>query len=50
MSEALGRIAAVGIGLAAFVIPEGASSVLGVGLIAWGLGADELLEAGSGGN
>lgn len=40
----IARIAAIGIGLAAFVIPEGASSVLGVGLIAWGLGADELMN------
>ena len=41
----IGRIAAVVIGLAAFVVPEAGSSVLGVILIGWGLGADEVLEA-----
>jgi len=44
MSEVIPRIVAIVIGIVAFVIPEGASSVLGVGLIAWGLGADELMN------
>lgn len=44
MSGTIGRIAAVIIGAGLFVIPEGASSAFGVGLIAWGLGADELID------
>lgn len=41
---AVARIAALAIGIIWFVIPEGASSALGLLLIGWGLGADELLD------